>query len=267
MGPREIVKEWPGLAKTGFDSVDTALQVPEDKAKKPGETYFLPSRPICVCAGHSVQTGCLAPPTQTQSPSPEQPASQPQPPAQNQPPTEAQPPKPPIAGQHMQRPMDRVGKGWFHEVQNVPVTGIEIWEGFWYAIEYWEIRKVQITWEDGHRRVFGTDLRAQRYNSFKLNPRGRERITNFTTRIGETEPCKHLNQPEPPLCGWFGWWHLLLLGAGEWDPPGIAPRILLAAVDCADGTYLGSVILGKESPEYTAVDPGLVVIAVRLIIH
>jgi hypothetical protein len=39
-GPAEIVKEWPGPAEAGFISVDSALRVPEDKAKHPGETYF-----------------------------------------------------------------------------------------------------------------------------------------------------------------------------------------------------------------------------------
>ncbi|PYI13026.1 Hemopexin, partial [Aspergillus violaceofuscus CBS 115571] len=43
-GPDEIAKKWPGLTKAGFDSVDAALQVPEDKAKYTGETYFF-------CAG------------------------------------------------------------------------------------------------------------------------------------------------------------------------------------------------------------------------
>ena len=65
------------------------------------------------------------------------------------------------------------------------MTGIEIWEGWWYATEYWGIRKVQLTWENGQRRSFGTDICADRYKAIWLNPRGGERITNLTTRIGE----------------------------------------------------------------------------------
>jgi hypothetical protein len=196
-GPTEIVKEWPGIAKAGFDSVDAALQVPEDKAKQPGETYFfragqyarvqvIPSKPDVLQWGpakwedHWKTLDWIAsqPPTQVQPPPQGQPAT-PQPPAQ------AQPAKLVISGQHMQVPMGRNGKRWFQEYKNVPVTGLEVWEGYWYANENWGIRKVQITWEDGSRRVFGTDINARRYNALWLSPQAGERITNLTTRIGE----------------------------------------------------------------------------------
>jgi hypothetical protein len=69
--------------------------------------------------------------------------------------------------------------------KNVPVTGLEVWEGYWYANQYWGFRKVQITWADDTRAAFGADLRAQRHNALWLDPQGEERITNLTTRIGE----------------------------------------------------------------------------------
>ncbi|KAA8645760.1 hypothetical protein EYZ11_011618 [Aspergillus tanneri] len=39
-GPANVVDEWPGLAKAGFDSIQASIPIPKDKAKLPGETYF-----------------------------------------------------------------------------------------------------------------------------------------------------------------------------------------------------------------------------------
>lgn len=79
----------------------------------------------------------------------------------------------------------RIGKRRYNAWRGVPVTRIEVWEGYWYATAFWGIRKVQITWENGDREVIGTNLHAQRYKAIWLNPRGGERITSFYTQIGE----------------------------------------------------------------------------------
>jgi hypothetical protein len=51
----------------------------------------------------------------------------------------------------MQSPIGRNGKRWYQDFKNVPVTDLEVWEGYWYANQYWYICKVQITWADGTR--------------------------------------------------------------------------------------------------------------------
>ena len=115
-GPQEISKEWPGLAKAGFDSVDAALQVPEDKAKQPGETYFfragqyarvqvIPSKPDALQWGpqkwedhwKSLDWIAQQPSTQTR-------------PSQVQPGSQTQPTKPLVSGKFEQSPMGRLGK-------------------------------------------------------------------------------------------------------------------------------------------------------------
>lgn len=193
-GPQEIVKEWPGLAKAGFDSVDAALQVPEDKAKLPGETYFfragqyarvqvIPSKPDILQWGpqkwedHWKSLDWIAQQPQTQDP--------PSPSGGGSAGAGTTPTMPVVSGRFEQSPMGRVGKLAFYEYRYSPVTCIEIWEGWWYATEYWGIRKVQLTWANGEKRFFGTDIRAERYNVLRLNPQSGERITNLTTRIGE----------------------------------------------------------------------------------
>ncbi|CAI7661063.1 unnamed protein product [Penicillium pancosmium] len=188
-GPQEIIKGWPGLAKAGFDSVDAALQVPEEMAKQPGQyarVQVIQSKPDVLQWGpekwedHWKSLDWIA-----QQPSNQSPPSQDQSSSGSQTGTQTQPTKPLVSGKFEQSPMGRLGKLSFYEYRYVPVTGVEIWEGWWYANQYWGIRKVQLTWETGERRVFGTDSGAERYNAIWLNPRSGERITNLTTRIGE----------------------------------------------------------------------------------
>ncbi|KAL4874289.1 Hemopexin-like domain-containing protein [Aspergillus karnatakaensis] len=193
--PTEIAKEWPGVSKAGLDSVDAVLQVPEDKARYTGETYFfykdryarvqvVPSKPDVLPWGparwenHWKSLDWIANRQQSSgsgsgSGSGRAGAGQP-----------AQP-QSLFSRLHYPSPVGRVGKNWYSAYRPAAVTGIEVWEGYWYATEYWGIRKVQLTWEDGYRETVGTDLGAQKYKAIWLNPRAGERFTTFYTQIGE----------------------------------------------------------------------------------